>query len=346
MGYGGIGAEASDYSMIWAVKFVPEDLTDYTTGFVTKVAVNQLAPAGDYVTEVRILSGDGSTVLYTQDVTGTLIEGWNEIDLTSAVEFDNTENLWIAMYVERPGGAYNEPTSSVNSVMTDRYDFFAYNGAAFTTIYAEYGINNQGFMLRGFVSTSANGKSVSLGHVDNGNYTNYTESTPTGLGMIKIDPNYEYAPFNAKGTNEFLGYNVYRDGDSDPLNATPLTETTYLDVMDASEYHCYEVVGVYSVCGESDPTNEACVTVGVGVNELDNQVAVYPNPAQDYVMVEATSNIRSIVITNYMGQVVSSNKSVELTQTRIETSSLSAGVYFVEVETAAGIEKVRVIISK
>jgi len=344
--YAGIGAEAADYSIVWAVKFVPEDLTDYTTGFVTKIAVNQAAAAGDYVTEVRILSGDGTTILGSQDVTGTLVEGWNEIELTSAVEFDNTENLWIAMYAERAGGTYNEPTSTVNSVMTDRYDFFAYNGAAWTSISGEYGITDQGFMLRGFVSTSANGKSVSLGHVDNGNYTNYTESIPTGLGMIKIDPNYEYTPFNAKGTNEFLGYNVYRDGDADPLNAAPLTETTYLDVMDASEYHCYEVKGVYSVCGESDPTNEACVTVGVGVNELDNQVSVYPNPAQDYVMVEANSNIRSIVITNYMGQVVSSNKSVELTQTRIETSSLSAGVYFVEVETAAGIEKVRVIISK
>jgi hypothetical protein len=39
-------------------------------------------------------------------------------------------------------------------------------------------------------------------------------------------------------------------------------------------------------------------------------------------------------------------KEVETTQTRIETSSLSAGVYFVEVETEAGIEKVRIVISE
>jgi hypothetical protein len=47
-----------------------------------------------------------------------------------------------------------------------------------------------------------------------------------------------------------------------------------------------------------------------------------------------------------MGQVVNSVKAVEMTQYRINTSSLSAGVYFVEVETAAGIEKVRIVISE
>jgi len=107
MGFGGIGAEAADYSLIWGSKFVPSQLTDYSTGYVTKVSVNQLASVGDYVTEVRILSGDGSTVLYSQDVTGTLIgDQWNIIELDEAVPFDNTDNLWIAMYAERPGDTH------------------------------------------------------------------------------------------------------------------------------------------------------------------------------------------------------------------------------------------------
>ncbi len=165
-GFGGIGAEAADYSLIWASKFVPEDLTDYAPGYVTKVAVSQLAPVGDFVTEVRIMSGDGTNVLYAQDVTGTLIEGWQEIVLDEAVPFDNTENLWIGMYAERPGGSFNEPTSSVDVVYTDRYDYFAYNGAAWTQIGTEYGITDQAWMLRGFVSTNPTGKSVALGTGD------------------------------------------------------------------------------------------------------------------------------------------------------------------------------------
>ena len=89
---GVIGAEVLDYSLIWASKWVPADLTAYDTGYVTKVAVNQYSdPTGvDYVTEVRVMSGDGMTVLYTQDVTGMLTIGWNEIVLDSAVPFDNS----------------------------------------------------------------------------------------------------------------------------------------------------------------------------------------------------------------------------------------------------------------
>ena len=66
------------------------------------------------VTEVRVMSGDGTTVLYSQDITGEMVaETWNIIELDEAVEFDNTDNLWIGMYVERPPVAHtNEPTAT------------------------------------------------------------------------------------------------------------------------------------------------------------------------------------------------------------------------------------------
>ena len=40
--YDGIGAEAADYSLIWASKWEPAELTEYGTGYVTKVAVYQI----------------------------------------------------------------------------------------------------------------------------------------------------------------------------------------------------------------------------------------------------------------------------------------------------------------
>jgi len=85
----------------------------------------------------------------------------------------------------------NEPTSSVISVIQDRYDFFAYNGATWTSISGEYGIDNQAWMLRGFVSTTPTGKSVALGQGDypNPNVKDYSSvtRTPSGLGMIKSE---------------------------------------------------------------------------------------------------------------------------------------------------------------
>ncbi len=153
------------------------------------------------------------------------------------------------------------------------------------------------------------------------------------------------APYQelTKGAKALTGTNVYRDGELVAFVEAPAT--TYADEVGDPGSFCYEVTGVYSVCGESAPSNEACVII-IGVDNLENNISVYPNPANDFVMVEASQDIRSIEITNYMGQVVNSVKAVEMTQYRINTSSLSAGIYFVEVETTAGIEKVRIVISK
>jgi len=218
MGFGGIGAEAGAYSLTWASKFVPEQLTEYGTGFVTKVSVYQLPSVGDLLTEVRILTGEnGETVLYSQDVTGTLVgDSWNVIELDQAVAFDNTQNLWIAMYVERPAGVdiFNEPTAGALQVLSGRYDFFAYNGAAWTSISGEYGITDQAWMLRGFVTTST-GREVALGQ---GDYTttghkdySTVKSVSSGKGMIAATKANAKFPVYANNSNrELVGYSVYR----------------------------------------------------------------------------------------------------------------------------------------
>lgn len=343
MNYGGIGAEASDYTMVWAIKFTPADLEAYGPGYVTKISVNQLASVGDYLTEARVMSGDGMNVLYAQDVTGTLSEGWNEIELDQAVAFDNTEDLWIGMYVERPGVVFNEPTAPASVSLTDTYDFFAYNGGAWTTITGEYNAPGNSWMLRGFVTNSA-GKSVALGHVNTDDYTQYTSKGQTGVALIPVDPNYVGEKFDfGTSSRSFLGYNIYRDGSMIEEN---WPETGYADDLGESVEACYVVTANYEFCGESAESNEACVTPGVGVGNVENNISVYPNPAKDFVTVEASNNILTIKVTNYMGQVISYIQDVEVTSHTIATSSYSSGVYFVEVGTATGVEKVRIVISE
>jgi hypothetical protein len=82
------------------------------------------------------------------------------------------------------------------------------------------------------------------------------------------------------------------------------------------------------------------------LEELESNISVYPNPAKEFIIVESTNDIRSIEITNYMGQVVHSVKAVEMTKRQVNTNTLSAGVYFVKVETDTGIEQVRIVISE
>jgi len=127
----------------------------------------------------------------------------------------------------------------------------------------------------------------------------------------------------AVGTKGFTGYNVYR---GDVMIASGVQEETYADNVGYAGMQCYTVTASFEYCEESAHSNEACVDVAIGVNDLDNQISIYPNPATDYVMVEASSKIRTIKVTNYMGQVVNSIVTVDNVQPRIESSSLSAGV--------------------
>jgi hypothetical protein len=288
MGFGGIGAEVADYSLIWGSKFVPAQLTEYGTGYVSKVAVYQLPAVGDFLTEVRILAGEnGETVLYSQDVTGTLTgDAWNIIELDEAVAFDNTENLWIAMYVERPGDVFNEPTAGALQVIPNRYDYFAYNGAAWTSISGEYGINNQAWMLRGFVTTSA-GREVALGQGDftTTGHKDYSvaKSVSSGRGMVAADkPNAKFPVYAHETTRELVGYSIYRTtcetGDLEFLGFTldeQFTDNTWGSVEAGvykwgvvAEYDNNESEVAYSNCLDKDMIT--AVSVQVTTNSGDS----------------------------------------------------------------------------
>jgi hypothetical protein len=278
---------------------------------------------------------NGGTLLHEQPLSGLTFDAWNEITLTAPVAIDATQDLYIGYYVVTggyPAGCGNF-TGNVNS------DLVSLDGVVWEHL-AGYGLPYS-WNLGAYVEAAKGGVSMPLpALVDHATYSD--NKAAIAVGNLPVSPNAIDA--NA-GSRALMGYNVYRDGVQ--VNEDVVTETTYTDALPhETAYYCWEVTAVYSVCGESDPTNEVCLEVFVGVNNLDNNISVYPNPANDYVMVEASSDIRSIVITNYMGQVVSSIKAIELTQTRINTSDLSAGVYFIEVETAAGIEKVRIVISE
>jgi hypothetical protein len=132
----------------------------------------------------------------------------------------------------------------------------------------------------------------------------------------------------------FVGYNIYKDGD---LLEELWPETTYTYNEGTAGTNCYEVTAMYSLCGESDPSNEACVDITVGVGEQDILATrIYPNPSNSVVNIELTSNISKVVIYNYIGQVVY-DQNVTNTQTiRIDAGSYESGAYLVKFLTNSG----------
>lgn len=92
---------------------------------------------------------------------------------------------------------------------------------------------------------------------------------------------------------------------------------------------------------------EVPVTLDVitGINEPGepNAVMVYPNPAAEFVRVQANHNIREIKIFNSTGQLVIS-KMVGDKSININTSGLTPGMYHLQIESEAGTSNQKVMI--
>jgi type IX secretion system substrate protein len=112
-------------------------------------------------------------------------------------------------------------------------------------------------------------------------------------------------------------------------------------------------IGVYRANMEvnsNDPatamvTVDATLDVATGVNEIgeNNAILVFPNPAADYVQVQANHDITNIRMVNCIGQVVYVNNNPNKLVTII-TNTLKAGVYFVQIETTAGSVNKQIIV--
>lgn len=83
--------------------------------------------------------------------------------------------------------------------------------------------------------------------------------------------------------------------------------------------------------------DDITVGPGTGVNEVaeNNTLSIYPNPAKDFVTINAPSAIKTVKVYNTVGQLVI-EKSVKEVSAKISVNELKSGVYFVTVETEKG----------
>lgn len=94
-----------------------------------------------------------------------------------------------------------------------------------------------------------------------------------------------------------------------------------------------------------------CVPTTIGVNEVvQNGISVYPNPSQGLLTVENVNGTyinTTIKVNNMLGQTIISNNYTEFTGVNyLDISSLSDGIYFVEVNTPVSNRTYRVVLEK
>ena len=133
-------------------------------------------------------------------------------------------------------------------------------------------------------------------------------------------------------------------------------ENEYLDtdINDYSKEYCYTVTAVCPGNLESEPSNEVCGG-WIGINELDNDIKIYPNPTNSILHVETRliASVQNIEILDMMGRVVETRLLRQAQQplaslqqhetlnvkpeTVIDISHLPSGIYCVQIQTDKGI---------
>ena len=104
----------------------------------------------------------------------------------------------------------------------------------------------------------------------------------------------------------------------------------------------------YTYVSEEGCENSAEETLYVdactGIDEIkEDAVQVYPNPANDVVHISSKSNMVSVSIYNFSGQLIEGLKLNESSY-QINTSSFPAGVYSIKIEAESDIVTKRLII--
>ena len=128
-----------------------------------------------------------------------------------------------------------------------------------------------------------------------------------------------------------VGYRVYR-GET-LISGDLITETEYIDLYSGNGRLKYHVLAVYSDGVTSKAYNIAYCerTEGVGENEGETKVAVFPNPADGVVRIEDVVADK-VQVYNAFGQMV---KTVRGTN-EVDLSGLVDGVYLMRITDAEG----------
>ncbi len=190
---------------------------------------------------------------------------------------------------------------------------------------------------------------------ENGQAVDYTDMTIN----LEREDTYTYTVTNNNaGWNHFAVWIDYNnDGEfnnsnefvysSESLIPASFTDTLYIDELAELGEHRMRL----RIKSSNPPMtgDDACtffnfgeahdytvnITGEVSISKIEENINIYPNPANSFVNIKAETEITNIKIFNYLGQqVIYVNKNTNITQ--IDVSNLNSGVYFMKIKTKAG----------
>ena len=288
--------------------------------------------AGDNDFNATIFGWDGSQpgldIIYEENVIA-VDEDWVEVDISGQnITFD---------------GDFTVGFGSVNAATFVGYDAGLNNGRSwdFDNANPSWASWSEAYLIRaiveypdGRVAEISSGGEVA--EIKSGTTPIMKSVHPTDYSnVVTVKPIDNLSPMS----RDLLGFNVYRN--TVQINTSLVTGTEYLDENLWGGTYNYYVTAVYDE-GESGPSNTVQVII-VGVEELEKNIKIYPNPANGFVNIQSDVMLKSVMLVSYTGQVVYTSGATD-SQLAINTSNIPAGVYFLQLETEEGMINQKLIV--
>lgn len=119
-----------------------------------------------------------------------------------------------------------------------------------------------------------------------------------------------------------VSYDIYCNGN----RISTASATSYIDLQ-GHEGDTYYIITNCANGGTSD-ASESATAIVTSISEVENNIAIFPNPATDIVEISATQNITRIEVVSATGQIMHETE-VDEESVSINVENLPSGTYFV-----------------
>ncbi len=311
-----------------ASHWLSSDLAGYTGQYITKIRFyTGNFPGSTFVLKVWKGANAGTLVL-SQNVASVIPDSWNEITLNAPVLIENSE-LWFGYQLTHTASQYPAGVDAGPAV-ANKGDMISLDGIIWESMSVNYGLDYN-WSLQAFVSPVDNG----IAHAEP---LGYNIDPVYNDGKLEVIPNQKSNCMQEE--KDIIAFNIYHALYGDPfylLATVPINGGGFIheDVCDLGFVHSYAVTCVYTNC-ESVYSN-IDIFVCEGTSEFTiNNLKIYPNPADDYLVVESKKGIHHIIITDVMGKKVFDKEYNHEKQVRIGSSNYINGLYNIQVWTEDG----------
>ena len=130
-------------------------------------------------------------------------------------------------------------------------------------------------------------------------------------------------------------YNIYQGNEI--IAKVESQETSYsVENLNYNTEYCFEVTAVADDI-ESEHSGQACAkTLGESLEEISSSLLLYPNPAENELIIATELHVEEIAIYDIYGRTVSQQVNMTTRQQVVDVADLEAGIYFVNIKTDNG----------